>query len=130
MTQLGDYLAGAARKPFVWGAHDCSLWVADWVALRAGYDPAEPYRGRYTTARGCARLITRAGGLVALWGRALAALQSIQCAEPGDVGIVHLRRGDRLSHAGAICTGPERWAAFTEVGLSVGTATAVAAWRP
>lgn len=38
------------QSPFVWGEHDCCLFAADMIRAMTGLDPAESFRGRYTTA--------------------------------------------------------------------------------
>lgn len=48
LTQAVD---AAYNRPFAWGMHDCALWAADVVEAMTGRDPAESYRGRYTTPR-------------------------------------------------------------------------------
>ncbi|HWW11378.1 MAG TPA: hypothetical protein VN018_02595, partial [Brevundimonas sp.] len=62
---LDDYLETMARRPFGDGEADCILTVADWIVLRGHPDPAESYRGRYSTALGRERLLRRLGGLLA-----------------------------------------------------------------
>lgn len=50
------------RDPFTWGRGDCFLSLADIIMRARGYDPAEFFRGRYTTARGAARVTREFGG--------------------------------------------------------------------
>lgn len=59
--RLGETLAAAADRPFVFGALDCCLFAADCVIAQTGFDPVAEFRGRYTTARGAARILRRAG---------------------------------------------------------------------
>lgn len=50
------------RRPFAWGEHDCAIGLASHIVLAiTGKDLAEPYRGRYKTARGAMLAIRKAG---------------------------------------------------------------------
>lgn len=49
--RLTEAVDAAYNRPFAWGMHDCALWAADVVEAMTGRDPAESYRGRYTTPR-------------------------------------------------------------------------------
>lgn len=53
----------ADEKPFSWGSRDCCLFAADAVVCITGIDPAIDFRGRYTTAKGAARVLKKYGGL-------------------------------------------------------------------
>jgi hypothetical protein len=103
MDGLGDFLRAASRRDFSWGDHDCCMWLADWVALRRGADPAAGWRGRYTTPLGAARIIKRRGGLVAHLEGCLAPLGIERTDEPGrgDIAVVGAAEGD----CGAIVIG-------------------------
>jgi hypothetical protein len=90
LMQLSTYLSRALAEPFVWGERDCALWAAEWVRLRRGVDLGAVWRGRYSTAAGCHRLLARRGGMVgALSAQMAQAGFSVAAAPvPGDVGIV------------------------------------------
>lgn len=104
---LDNFLDDLARQPFIDGAADCVLSVADWIVLRGHRDPAEPYRGRYRTALGRQRLIRKSGGLPALMSEGAARADLIKTTNPvrGDVGLI-VAHGQTVA---AICLG-ERWA--------------------
>jgi hypothetical protein len=125
-----DYLARAAGTRFRWGAHDCCLWIADWLVLRGHADPAADLRGRYRTARGAARVLSRHGGVPGLFASraALAGLPRTEAPVAGDIGVVQVTdlAGD-AKPAGAICTGA-RWACLAPTGLLVFPATPLSAW--
>lgn len=53
-ARLARFLGAEARRPFVWGEADCALFVADWVRLCTGSDPAADLRGRYSCHRSAA----------------------------------------------------------------------------
>jgi len=123
---LSTFLEDLARQPFVDGAADCVLSVADWIVLKGHPDPAEPYRGRYRTALGRQRLIRRSGGLMALMsdGAARAGLSETTNPVRGDVGLIEAY-GQTVA---AICLG-ERWAIKGD-GLVVAPAECLLmAWR-
>lgn len=58
---LADYLMEARAMGFVWGRNDCVLFGANWVRSLTGTDPLKGYRGRWSSARGAARLIDSLG---------------------------------------------------------------------
>ncbi len=106
-VDLGDFLERMTIEPFVDGASDCILTVADWIVLNGHPDPAEPYRGRYSTARERRKLIAEACGIHALMagGAIRAGLRWTDQPQRGDVGLVRIGR----RKIAAICLG-ERWA--------------------
>ena len=125
-VDLSAFLDDLARQPFVDGAADCVLSVADWIVLRGHPDPAAPYRGRYRTALGRQRLIRKSGGLAALMSEGAARAGLIETTNPvrGDVGLI-VAHGQTVA---AICLG-ERWAIKGD-GLVVAPAERLLmAWR-
>lgn len=79
------------------------MWLADWVALQRGTDPAAGWRGHYRTPLGAARIIKRRGGLVAHLDGCLAPL-GIECTDipsRGDIAVVGAVEGN----CGAIVLG-------------------------
>lgn len=81
----------AASEPMAWGRDDCALWCADVILEALGYDPAQSFRGRYSTQLG-ARRILRAGGLLGAL-RATARRHrwhwvKPDAAEVGDIGLI------------------------------------------
>jgi hypothetical protein len=143
VPDIGDFLDRWAGERHAWGVRDCSVgFVSSWVEACTGIDPASGFRGRYSTARGAARMITRAGGPVALYeGLAHAVRWSGRnIARAGDVGLViglsQRTKSGRASLSkrsvvltGAICTG-DRWAVFTGDGMLVAGLAFVRAWGP
>ncbi|GJE38550.1 DUF6950 family protein [Methylobacterium persicinum] len=121
------YLRQAAREPFAWGVSDCALFMADWVRVARGVDPAASLRGRYRCHLGAARHIRRRGGMEAM-GRDLAAqagLPETTAPGPGDIGLVR----DPL--AGPVFAIRTRigWAAKGPGGLALGAFPVIVAWR-
>lgn len=58
---LMQYLAECARRPFEVGQHDCALFWAGAVEAMTGVDPADKWRGKYTTIAGGLKLLKKAG---------------------------------------------------------------------
>lgn len=129
--RLADYLAWAGRQEFEYGRWDCLIGlVAEWVRRERGGDPAAPWRGRYTTALGCARLLTREGGLLAVMerGRSLAGLEVTDTPRPGDIAAVELLTRRGAAPMGAICTG-RAWAVLTPGGVGFVAGDPLMVWR-
>lgn len=123
---LVTFARDVARRRFEWGEHDCLLMLADWAEVRTGADPAKGWRGHYRTRIGALRIISRAGGISSLVGRAL--------AKVGAVPVTDTRRGDI-----AVTRGPEGLAGALVLGgvvmqllprgVMVRALPIVAAWR-
>jgi hypothetical protein len=58
---VNDLFWARAEGGIVFGRNDCCLTVADVLAAEGRVDLMTPYRGRYKTRRGFARLIARTG---------------------------------------------------------------------
>lgn len=133
-TALATWLDQAIDTPRAWGVHDCTLWPADWVRRCGHADPASPWRGRYRTALGAARLARANGGLEALWAAGAERAGLVRTRRPlaGDVGLVAMATrevGPALAgHVGAICIGGGDWAVITTGGVWMGRAPVLDAW--
>jgi hypothetical protein len=127
---LADFLADSARTPFAFGRRDCGLWMADWIRLRRGVDPAAHLRGRYRTELGCARLLKRGGGLLEVVRTCFEGAGLVETAspKPGDVGVVRVMTAKGEGVAGAICTG-RRWAILGGGGVMSQRLEPLAAWE-
>ena len=90
---LTDYLRGAAGKHFALGRFDCCLYLADWIVLARGIDPAGRYRGRYRGLDDVPELA--AGGLLKLLAGLArdAGLKATRRPSPGDVALVSISGG-------------------------------------
>jgi cell wall-associated NlpC family hydrolase len=62
LERLFDAVAARRGRPFQWGAHDCCLFACDVIRDAGGVDYAAPFRGRYRTAAGAARVLRRFAG--------------------------------------------------------------------
>jgi hypothetical protein len=60
-ARLAAYLDPLRARPFAWGTHDCCIFTAGAVEAMTGVDPMPEFRGRYSTAIGSARALTRFG---------------------------------------------------------------------
>jgi hypothetical protein len=85
---LSGYLQGAAARRFELGTFDCCLFLADWIALKRGTDPAAAWRGRY-------RQIADVPAMLPLIKRLArgAGLQPTLQPAPGDVALVSIAGG-------------------------------------
>lgn len=92
VKRLQAHAAAVAEHPVVWGVDDCTRWAADWVESVRGIDLRLPIYSGEAQAR---TLITRAGGLEALWRERLARAGIFETMTPayGDVGLVETKLG-------------------------------------
>jgi len=128
---LAAFISALATHPMVWGQSDCVMMAADWIRSRGHPDPAEPYRGRYKTELGCARLLTKAGGVLAIMqsGAARIGLQITDAPQVGDVGcIMVITPSGRSSEAGALCDG-RLWVTMGRAGILAASVAPLRAWR-
>ena len=82
--RLAAHIEAARGRPFVWGAHDCCAYAADWVLAATGTDPIAPWRG-YTDAREGMRRLADLGGIAGLWTRLFGAPIAPYLAQRGDL---------------------------------------------
>jgi len=97
--RLEAYLRNLQRapRPVAAGRHDCCLFAAGAVEAQTGIDPAEAWRGRYTTFRGGLRMIRRDGhaDLPALVAAHLPEI-GLLAAMPGDIALVASTEGPAM----------------------------------
>lgn len=119
-------LALWATSEFVWGQTDCCQSILLYIERRTGRR-LDPWP-RCSSAIGAARIVERAGGMMALCRRDLGALGCMPTFGPdrGDVGLVDLP-GAGLTLC--LCVGAGRWAARAERGIVMLPAAAAFAWR-
>jgi hypothetical protein len=136
MMTLTEYLDHAASVPWGWGSTmDCIIFPSDWVKVARGLDPAERYRGRYSTADEAQALIRAEGGYVPMVRYEMDRLGLEETFSPkdGDVGVIMVdvqHYQHELPVCGAIgairCGG--LWVARAAFGLRAGSFTHLAAW--
>lgn len=56
---LSWYIKTSIDTPFKWGEFDCCLFACNCVIALMGVDPGKAYRGRYSTAIGAKRALTK-----------------------------------------------------------------------
>ena len=127
-TRLAAYLESIRLRAFEWGGHDCCLFAAGAVLAMTGDDPMAEVRGRYSTAIGAARALTRIGA---------GSLAATMDAKFERVGPLLAHRGDIVMTSGllAICLGLHLVAVGAEgeheglIRLDRDPALETAAWR-
>lgn len=85
--RLHSYLGSVMTAPFVWGQHDCALFVGSVVEALTGVDPASAYRGRYNNETGARLALKRIGKktLLATFDDAFGASVAPAFAGRGDI---------------------------------------------
>lgn len=61
VEMLNAYAEKAKVRKFRPGSHDCALFVAGWVKLVTGNDPAKGWRGQYRSLRKGQEMLEAAG---------------------------------------------------------------------
>ena len=90
---IEDAIIRAAGTPMIWGTDDCCLFVADIIAEGTGIDPAEPWRGKYTSEDEAA--VVMPGGIVKTVDRRCRELGwSKVPPEKADIGDIGISRND------------------------------------
>lgn len=125
IPELVAFLRASASRPFVWGECDCMLWMAEWVSISRGVDPAAYLRGTYSNALACRRIVADQGGEVSLATKlaADAGLVTTEIPMTGDVGLVRAMNGI----VGAIKV-PSGWVMKSRVGVAIARTDALIAW--
>lgn len=129
MSALAAYLTQAVRERWRPGVHDCCTFPGDWVTSWGLGDPLAEWRGAYRSDAQAIRLMTQAGGLMALWQRGLSSIgvEQVEDLRAGDVGVVLAQTEAGEQPVGALFGG-DRWAFRCAQGLIFSPATALAVW--
>lgn len=125
--RLAEAIEAARDRRFRWGRHDCATFAFDLRRdIAGGHDVAALWRGRYSTARGAARVMRRLGwSSLEAAGRDLlgAPLASVHLAQRGDLVLANTGLGF------GVCLGA-RAAGIASSGLIlVPTSACALAWR-
>jgi hypothetical protein len=86
----------ASARPFAWGENDCVLWCADWVKTVTGIDPAQDWRGKYTSEDDARSILNAIGCLN--WSDLAGTCLS-------EIPVSRAQRGDILLHPINGCLG-------------------------
>jgi hypothetical protein len=130
-ARLAAFLSQAAARGFVWGAHDCMLFAADWARDLTGRDPAARWRGTYADEAAAREIMRGAGGPVALVQDALEACGWGRAVQPGEAAgdivlCVPPHHGEPMA---GIVTPSGRTALLTRTGLVLWPVPAMWAWH-
>lgn len=109
--QLLRFIEARREVPFVWGANDCALFVADAAQAMTDHDFAAGFRGRYKTALGAMKALRSNGDedLADYLTRVLGAPVAPGLARRGDVVMFEAADGPALGvvvGSGAAAAGP------------------------
>ncbi|MBQ4814246.1 hypothetical protein J8M20_22960 [Pseudoalteromonas luteoviolacea] len=109
------YLDTCEDKAFCFGTFDCCLFVADWLLVVNGVDVAADFRGRYKSAIGAKRRLTRLGfsDVQSVFKHHLKPIE-IAYAQRGDIALVEFE-GELVG--GIVCMNSVY--CVTDIGLSV-----------
>lgn len=127
-TLLSDFIDRNRDHPFVWGEWDCVLSAMASVEAITGVDVGAPYRGRYSTPIGAARVIREVGGaglveaLKVVFGEPL---PTPSLVSTGDLALKETELGPALG----ICVGPRFAFATSPAGWAFTTDRPLVAWR-
>ena len=146
---MDAFLEAAAGRALDWGAWDCLLIPSDWAIVSGHSDLAGEWRGRYSTALGAARIVSRHGGLQALsaMAAARAGLPMTSAPRLGDIGLMRTAAAPDVPPevlrslglwvpaplrglSGAVCIGGGNWATSSGRGVAMfQRPEIVTAWR-
>lgn len=97
---LAQFIEQRRHVPFAWGTNDCCLFGADWVLRATSKDLAADLRGRYGSALGAARILSRCGGvrgLIKTRGEQIG-IKSVpsRAIQRGDLVVADMGRGESI----------------------------------
>jgi hypothetical protein len=130
ITAAAVFAAARAEMsgPLIWGTCDCATAAsAAWARLH-GRDPLAAFSGRYSTATGALRILTRAGGYLAWCDTVFGAagLRQVASDRVGDLALINC--AGPFGAALAISLGDGRFASKAEAGMVVTKAYIQEAW--
>ncbi|WP_169194927.1 hypothetical protein [Devosia sp. MC1541] len=126
MDHVTKHLQRWMRSEFKWGELDCTLAIADYVRDVTGKDPAEPFRGRYSTRAEAVALSGLDNGLNTVFAGGAERLGLTPTDNPKRGDVAALKQGG--IEFGGLYLG-SRWAVFSLDGLLLlDNPTVLAAW--
>lgn len=93
---LSGHIAEARSGTFEWGTHDCILWCAGWVRKITGSDPAQDWRGKYSSEDEAVAVLTSMG--FSTWA-------DLAAAHLPETPVALAQRGDIVLHPVNACLG-------------------------
>ncbi len=118
-------------RSFQWGVHDCCTFACDVIRDAGGVDYAAPFRGRYRSAAGAARVLRRfAGGGLEAAAEKIAQDNGLEevpplMAQRGDFVLLDAAAGPALG----VCLGATFIAAGPAGAVTLPLKRARRAWR-
>ncbi|MCU6204521.1 DUF6950 family protein [Enterobacter cloacae] len=96
-NRLIAVIMAAAKRPFLWGEHDCCLFAADCAEAMTGENFADGWRGTYDSETGAKKALLRGGG----------SLEKVLAKYLDEVPVKMAQRGDIavVENAGTRCAG-------------------------
>jgi hypothetical protein len=122
--RLHDLIENRREAVFCWGQRDCCMFAADVMLAMTGVDFAAALRGRYSTAKGAARLLKRHGGVEGVANRHLRQIPKLSAGR-GDIVSIDTPDGPAL----AVCLGRQIAAQGQQGLLFMDMNAALSAWR-
>lgn len=129
--RLFDAVTMRQDRAFQWGVHDCCLFACDVIRDAGGVDYAAPFRGRYRSAAGAARVFRRfAGGGLEAAAEKIAQDNGLEevpplMAQRGDFVLLDAAAGPALG----VCLGATFIAAGPAGAVTLPLKRARRAWR-
>lgn len=129
--RLFDAVTMRQDRAFQWGVHDCCLFACDVIRDAGGVDYAAPFRGRYRSAAGAARVLRRfAGGGLEAAAEKIAQDNGLEevpplMAQRGDFVLLDAAAGPALG----VCLGATFIAAGPAGAVTLPLKRARRAWR-
>ena len=125
---LADYFKSCETAEFVWGEHDCSMFVSNAVLAMTGRDPAAVYRGTYSDAESAQKILEKHGGITGVGDWAFGERVAALMLQRGDVAAIP--NGDGQEAIGIVSLDGQRVHAIMGEGYgSVPVADALFGWR-
>lgn len=119
MAGVMETAARIMARPWRWGEADCCMSACDVFAELYGIDPAQEFRGRYSTRAEAEALIAAEGGFVRLLRKA-ARRHGLVPSVPRE-GALGIFPGEGLT----ICIKPGLWIGKTEFGFTTRSASRI-----
>jgi len=90
--QIINYIAGEAKKPFVWGETDCCSFVNTYVDTFFNISPLDVYGRKHSNEKEARAWLSERGGIVKAVCRVMKSAGFCKTQKPkiGDIGLIRL----------------------------------------